>query len=177
MTVISVFPSRTPISTIYHDLDGFHADFYGRADVLLGRPYKGTPPAEAWGVLDKVPHLFRDLEPLTEGQKVWRAMRHCRVPQEVLTAKPKPTGLLTTVDADKRYWVARHMSPTLPVTTTISGAAKALYAAPGRILLDDIQRNIDAWIAAGGIGILHVSADETLAQLEALGVRFEAPRG
>lgn len=172
MTVISIFPSRTPISAIYHDLDGVHADFYGRAAELLGKPYKSTPPAEAWAVLDKVPHLFRDLAPLEDGERLWRALEGAPVHQEVLTAMPQPTGMLTTVDADKRVWVARHRSASLPVITVANGPAKALYAAPGRVLIDDIQRNIDAWVAAGGIGILHVSAYDTIAQLKTLGLRL-----
>ncbi|MEX3984078.1 hypothetical protein AB4Y45_34555 [Paraburkholderia sp. EG287A] len=170
MTIISL-PERHIPASIHHDLDGVHADFYGRAAKLLGKPYKGTPPAEAWAVLERVPHLFRDLEPLSDSQTLWRALQGCGLPQEVLTAMPQPTGLLTTVDADKRGWVARHLSPTAPVTTVANGPAKALYAGPGRVLIDDIQRNIDMWIAAGGIGILHVSAEDTLAQLAALGVR------
>jgi hypothetical protein len=169
VTIISLLPSQIP-TLIYHDLDGVHVDFYGRAGELLGRPYKETPPAEAWAVLETVPHFFRDLAPLSEGQRLWRALRGARVPQEVLTAMPRPTGLLTTVDADKRAWVARHLSHDIPVTTVVSGAAKALYAAPGRVLIDDLPRNINLWVAAGGIGILHVNADDTIAQLASLGV-------
>jgi len=170
VTIISLPALQIPTS-IFHDLDGVHADFYGRAAQLLGKPYKRTPPAEAWSVLETVPHLFRDLEPLQDGQILWRALQSCGLPQEVLTAMPQPTGLLTTVDADKREWVVQNLSGTAPVTTVAHGAAKALYAAPGRVLIDDLQRNIDLWIAAGGIGILHVSADDTLQQLEAIGVR------
>lgn len=170
MTIISLSEFQIP-TLICHDLDGVHADFYGRAGNLLGKSYKTTPPAEAWAVLETVPHLFRDLEPLGDSQKLWSALQDCGLPQEVLTAMPRPTGMLTTVDADKRNWVARHLSGTAPVTTVANGAAKALYAAPGRVLIDDIQRNIDAWVAAGGIGIRHVSAEDTLERLAALGVR------
>jgi hypothetical protein len=35
-------------------------------------------------------------------------------------------------------------------------------------LIDDRQKNIDAWIDAGGIGIVHVSARDTIEQLKLL---------
>lgn len=171
MTVLSLFSHHAP-NAIYHDLDGYHADFYGRAAHILGKPYKETPSAEAWAVLDQVPHLFRDLEPLEDGQKVWRALQGCKLHQEVLTAVPWPTGHLVTAEDDKRAWAAHHLSSTLPVITVASGSAKALYAAPGRVLIDDLPRNIHAWVAAGGIGVLHVNADDTLEQLARLGIRL-----
>lgn len=155
------------------DLDGVFADFYGRAAELLGHPYKSTPPAEAWAVLEQVPHLFRDLAMLADGRTLWHALQSSPVRKRVLTALPMPTGHLITADPDKRLWVARQLSTTLPVTTTECGLAKASHAHPRRVLIDDLERNINAWRAAGGIGILHVSTDDTLKQLNALGVRLD----
>lgn len=44
---------------------------------------------------------------------------------------------------------------------------KYLLAEPDRILIDDRQSNIDDWIAAGGIGILHEGDfQQTLAKLD-----------
>ncbi|WP_126223294.1 hypothetical protein [Burkholderia ambifaria] len=147
------------------DLDGVFADFYGRAAELLGQPYKGLPPAEAWAVLEQVPHLFRDLAPLAEGLILWQAVQSCPVRKRVLTALPMPTGHLVTAGADKRLWVARQLSATLPVTTTECGLAKAAHAHPRRVLIDDLERNINAWRAAGGIGILHTDAESTIRAL------------
>ena len=44
------------------------------------------------------------------------------------------------------------------------------YAAPNHILIDDRESNIDQWRAAGGIGILHTSASNTIQQLKKLGL-------
>lgn len=147
------------------DLDGVFADFYGRAAELLGQPYKSTPPAKAWAVLEKVPHLFRDLAMLADGQILWQALQSSPARQRVLTGLPKPTGHLITADPDKRLWVARQLSATLPVTTTECGLAKAAHAHPRRVLIDDLERNINAWRAAGGIGILHTDAESTIRAL------------
>jgi hypothetical protein len=37
------------------------------------------------------------------------------------------------------------------------------------VLIDDYPQNIQQWKAEGGIGILHVSASQTIAQLKKLG--------
>jgi len=150
------------------DLDGVFADFYGRASELLGCDYKSTRPADAWAILDKVPHLFRELPMLEDGRRLWEGLQEFSMPKRVLTAKPLPTGLLSTVEDDKRAWAAQHLSPTLPVTIVDAGVHKARFANPRRVLIDDLSRNIAAWTAAGGIGILHRSAERTLTELRAV---------
>jgi hypothetical protein len=47
---------------------------------------------------------------------------------------------------------------------------KKNYAEPNHILIDDRLSNIEQWRAAGGIGILHTSSDETITQLKKLGL-------
>ena len=47
---------------------------------------------------------------------------------------------------------------------------KKNYANANSILIDDMQKNIDQWRAAGGIGILHTSAASTIEQLKKLGL-------
>jgi hypothetical protein len=47
---------------------------------------------------------------------------------------------------------------------------KAEYAEPNAILIDDQPKSIDPFIAAGGIGILHTSAANTIKELKKLGL-------
>jgi hypothetical protein len=47
---------------------------------------------------------------------------------------------------------------------------KPQMAGPNKILIDDRKDTIDAWNAAGGIGILHTSTANTIEQLEKLGL-------
>ena len=49
-----------------------------------------------------------------------------------------------------------------------SGSQKAAFAIEGAVLIDDREKNINAWVEAGGIGILHTSAANTIDQLKAL---------
>lgn len=150
------------------DLDGVFADFYGVAARFLGVPYQSISGADAWAVLDKVPHLFKTLPLLAEGKLLWNGLQPYKEHLRVLTARPRPTGYLTSAAVDKRYWVRHVLSPTLQVLTVDHGAAKAQFAAPGELLIDDLERNILAWEAAGGIGILHIDAATTLARLRQL---------
>jgi hypothetical protein len=151
---------------INFDLDGVMVDFYGETSRILGANYKSLPSAQAWSALEKIPHLFEKLPVLPDALELWRGIQGRGRPLRALTAIPKPTGLLNTAPGDKRIWVRQNISQTVPVLIAPHGAAKAVWARPGHILIDDLQRNIDAWVAAGGIGILHRSARETLEQLE-----------
>ena len=51
-----------------------------------------------------------------------------------------------------------------------SAKNKKDFAAPNNILIDDKPSTIDSWNAAGGIGILHTSAANTISQLKKLGL-------
>lgn len=157
------YPTLRPL---YLDLDGVFADFYGYAEQLLGRPYTATPPAEAWGALDQVPHLFQQLSMLADGQALWEGLQaYQHHPMEVLTALPQLTGQLRTAASDKQAWVAQHLSRALTVNTVNGGPQKVVFATPGAVLIDDLERNIRLWEAAGGIGILHRTAEDSLRQL------------
>lgn len=161
------------------DLDGVMPDFYRTARRILGRPYAEMSGAEAWGLLDKVPHLFRDLPPLPDAMELWAgiqafAEREGDVELRVLSALPKLTNELRTAPGDKRQWVRTYLSEVMPVFLVNGGKAKAQMARPGDILIDDLPRNIDDWRAAGGTGILHTDARSTLRALALLSRQVEA---
>jgi hypothetical protein len=49
-------------------------------------------------------------------------------------------------------------------------AQKQIFAAEGKILIDDMEQTIREWKNAGGIGILHTSAANTIKELKKLGL-------
>ena len=152
---------------LYVDLDGVLVNFYGATSRILGANYKSLPSAQAWGVLQEVDHLFLTLPMLDDAKVLWEGIQG-RGQLHILTATPKPTGKLHTAPGDKREWVRTHICEAVPVIVVGHGLEKAKWARPGDILIDDLARNIDAWVAAGGTGILHRSAEETLRQLALL---------
>ena len=154
---------------IFVDLDDTLAEFYGYAGAILGAPFKSLPPAVRWGRLEQVKNLFRHLPVRPDALELWDGLEG-RGNRSILTATPLPTGFLRTAPADKLAWAREHITQTAPVIVAESGLAKAAWARPGAVLIDNLQRNIDAWVAAGGIGVLHTNAANTLAQLDARGI-------
>lgn len=152
---------------IYVDLDGVLADFYRFVRMTLGASYQSMPPATSWGHLDKVDHLFLHLDVLPDALELWRGLETYGE-RAILSAAPLPTGKLATAREDKTKWVRQHVCQTSTVLIADKGELKAAWAYPGDILIDDQARNINAWTKAGGIGILHTSAQDTLATLQRL---------
>ncbi len=155
--------------TIALDLDGVFADFFPFAAARFGRDYRSADPEKFWAWASSVPNLFSHLEPIGESLPLWEALRDSGHDLYVLTAIPRPTGLLATAPDDKRAWVARYLSPDLRVETVLGGANKGLWAQPGHILIDDTERNVMAWQDNGGIGIWHANPAQTIEALRELG--------
>ena len=100
---------------------------------------------------------------------MWELMgylKHTGLPLEILTA----AGVINRelVVWDKHEWIKQWVDPTMVVTCTMSGAQKAAFAAKGNVLIDDRGKNIDAWVKAGGIGIKHKTARDTITELKLL---------
>lgn len=68
--------------------------------------------------------------------------------------------------AQKKNWYQRLYGPELVVKVVDKSPDKAAFASPTTILIDDRAKSIDPWVAAGGIGILHTSAESTIAELK-----------
>lgn len=66
----------------------------------------------------------------------------------------------------KLRWRDKHF-PGTPMVTC-SSKDKRLYCQPGDVLLDDLEKYKHLWESAGGIFILHTSADNSIKQFEEL---------
>lgn len=154
--------------TIFVDLDGVLADFDGRYEELFGaRPDwpKGTfERSQVWQNIWGIPDFFAKLPFTYGGRKFWMDYRHLQ--PVVLTACSH--NHYEECATQKREWVRHHLGATTVMLPAISGETKYLFMhAPGDILIDDTRKNIEAWTAAGGIGILHAHDwDTTRAALE-----------
>ena len=99
---------------------------------------------------------------MSDGKQLWDYIKNY-----------KPTLLSSPSRADhsrmgKRIWRKRN----LPSTKLVLAQAikKQNYATPDSILIDDRESNIDQWIKAGGIGILHTDTASTIKKLKELGL-------
>jgi len=152
--------------TIYCDMDSVLVDFDRGYQELTGIT---TQQADANGV-----EAF--WEPLTKaGAKFWITLQWMSDGKQLWNYIKKYNPILLSAPSreessklGKRVWVKRE----LPGVKLILKYApqKQEYASPTSILIDDRQKNIDEWEAAGGIGILHTSTANTIKQLQQLGL-------
>ena len=150
---------------LYCDMDGVLVDFEGGYEKLTGIDLKGEfkkgddfwDPIKVAGV-----GFWAGLKWMPDGQKLWDYIKPFK--PEILSAPSREESSRI----GKSVWVKYK----LPGTKLILRYAKQKQqlATPESILIDDRQINIDQWEAAGGIGILHTSADNTISQLKELGL-------
>lgn len=148
---------------IFFDQDNVLANFTLAA---LAFHKKSLPPMEInWDFCSQIGFtgitdpLFWD--PM--GREFWASIPVCRDGRQLLVYAEQMVshtqiGILTSpsytdggIDG-KRDWVRKHI-PHLE-GNFFTGKSKGLIAGPGKILLDDYDKNIDAWKEAGGMGIL-----------------------
>lgn len=158
------------VKRIFVDMDGVVADFLAGCSEMLGKPLTSDDAGHSEYDLRKEEltnkRLFRHLPPMEDMWDLLGYVRHTKLPWEILTA----AGLVNRelVVFDKNEWIREHVSPTVVVTCTITGSQKGMFAYEGSVLIDDRPKNIEAWEANGGIGIIHTSAAETIKELKKL---------
>ena len=118
---------------------------------------------ELWKQIAKHGKLefWSEMQWMPDGKKLWNYIK-----------KYNPTILTTPANSKfsregKKIWVTRELGPNVPI---ILSKDKYEQADTESILIDDYDKKIDNWVNRGdGIGILHTSADKTIAELKKYG--------
>lgn len=162
---------------IYIDCDDVLANFSKFCIELTGKTYQtyisGEVGTNSWDKLEKVDNLFYQLE-VIQGAKesiasILDQQGYHNV--EVLTALPLLTCKLKTAQRDKVTWVKDYIDSMLQVNCVANWSHKKYFCRNSwDILIDDHHRNIEEWVAAGGVGILHSKWEETNKELKRIGV-------
>ena len=156
------------IRQIFLDQDGVLADFETTCSRMLGLKIWNTESGHKLYDEHKreltAKHMFRQMKPLPDAWKLTDYCLNSGIHTEILTAAG--TVNRTLVIQDKIAWIRRHVHPHWIVIPTFKGSQKAAFAHKKAVLIDDRDKNIDCWVKAGGIGILHTTADETIKQLD-----------
>ncbi len=154
--------------TIYSDMDGVLVDFNER----FKRFSNGVPPTEYeqkfgkdkfWEIIDGTGVRFWvGMDWMSDGKQLWNYIKEYN---PTLLSSPSRSNYSRM---GKRIWRKRN----LPSTKLILARAanKQNYADPNSILIDDRESNIDQWVKAGGIGILHTDTSSTINKLKELGL-------
>jgi hypothetical protein len=156
---------------LYLDMDGVLADFDKRAFQIFGMPpsvFEDRFGSKVfWEVLQSSPDFYNSFDLMLDAPFLIDATRHLR--PIVLTGVPRGDW----AQGQKREWLGR-MVPGAQVITCRS-KDKALYCKPGDVLVDDRIEYKHLWEAAGGTYVVHVSAYESIATLDRLGVLRKPP--
>lgn len=156
---------------IFVDLDGVVADLDKHVESITGKTFaelraSGSGFTEFVKSERKQGHsVFDQLDPMPDAYELWNYI--VKYNPDILTATGFPEK---DAKAEKIRWVHDNLDGFNNIYTTTSGADKHKYAAPNHILIDDRDKAILPWRKAGGIGILHASASDTIAQLQKLGL-------
>jgi hypothetical protein len=147
------------------DLDGVHADFEKGVLVAAGGLPHEITKKEMWKAIGRSKTFFEDLDLMPDALELFQYVMSTGVPTRVLTGLPS----MNDGAEQKKRWVAKMLSETIEVIV-LPSKNKWHYSGEGKVLIDDRQDMITPWVQAGGIGILHRSAVETIGQLKALGL-------
>tara|TARA_R100001443_G_C3353290_1_gene177310 strand:- start:1068 stop:1643 length:576 start_codon:yes stop_codon:yes gene_type:complete len=155
------------IRQIFLDMDGVLSDFESKITEMLGSKVWNDDAGHK--VYDDhkreltAKHMFRLMDPLPDAWKLTDWCLNSGIHTEILTAAG--TVNREIVVRDKIEWIREHINPYWTVIPTFKGSQKAAFAHKKAVLIDDRDKNIELWIEAGGIGILHTTADNTIKQL------------
>jgi len=150
--------------TIYCDMDGVLADFVKFANEKSGGKFTDSH----W---DKLPdNTYELLDPMPDAKKLFSFINKYRL--YILTAYPsaKRGNISKEAPEDKIMWMKKVFNFPRSKIYTVLRAEKKDYAKENAILIDDDVRNIKEFKAAGGVAILHTSADSTIKRLKELGL-------
>lgn len=155
------------IKKIYVDMDDVVTNFNDYYEECFGRRWKDiADTAERWKPLNDNPDWYLSIPLKKDALQLMSYVRSLNVPVKMLTATGWDwvrVGTAKTIYCTKRL----NVEPS-DVLTVVEGRKKFAFARPGYVLIDDMERNVLPWCVAGGFGILHKNADDTIQQLKGL---------
>jgi hypothetical protein len=145
-------------------MDGVIVDFDKGYKELTGRDASfDIPKEEFWAPISKAGAPFWiKLKWMPDGKQLWDYIKGYN--PDLLSAPSREESS----KMGKRIWVKREVPGAKLILR--SAERKQEFATPNSILIDDRADNIQRWKDAGGIGIVHTSAADTIQQLKDLGL-------
>ena len=157
---------------IYCDMDGVLVDFQKYTSEHLGHPFKD----EYW--TDLPTDMFYQMPPMSDAKVLWNFIG--KYDPFILTAIPRKSperGAVSERAADdKKRWMKKYFRVEDARVFAVMRKNKSNFAVDGRdkrpnLLIDDHAKNIESFIKAGGLGVVHTSARNTIKELRKLGYK------
>ncbi|HHW59650.1 MAG: hypothetical protein WBL11_06490 [Bacteroidales bacterium] len=155
---------------IFCDLDGVLTDFDGRFFELFGKyPNEFIDTygySSFWASFTRQAEDFwSGIKWKNDGKKLWQFIR----PYNPIILSSVPPSMAKIATKYKEKWIRDELGLDIEYYIT-SRKEKQNYSDQGSILIDDMKKNIDEWLLRGGIGILHISAENTIKELKKIGL-------
>lgn len=157
--IVSLFESKE--YQIYCDMDGVLTDFEGMAEYMDAPVTDKRTKKELWTKIFRDPITFwSKMEWMNDGKSLWNFIK----PYNPTLLSSVPAGILNKGRTGKERWTQRELGNIPLIVVPSNGKSK--YANKNSILIDDIEKNINAWERSNGIGILHENSQDTIEQLK-----------
>jgi len=156
--------------TVYVDMDGVLADSDKSFNDITGMSSDNVSDQELWALIEKhgKAKFFSELPWMTGGKEMWQYITNNFLKVKILSALGKSDKIDRQTTQGKIAWL-RHNIPSLQLDDIIlveNKHRKRHYSKKGDIIIDDTTVVIQEWIKKGGIGILHKTAFDTIAELK-----------
>jgi hypothetical protein len=155
---------------IFCDLDGVLTDFDGRFLELFGKKPKDFIEANGysyfWASINRhAKDFWCGIKWKNDGKELWQYIS----PYNPIILSSVPPSMAKIATECKEKWIREELGPDVEYYIT-SRKEKQNFSAEGNILIDDMKKNIDEWLLHKGIGILHISTEESIKELRKLGL-------
>lgn len=151
------------IDKIYVDMDGVIADFYKRYhDMFNIAPEDARYKEQFAGNFPKFieTQQFSTLDLMPDARELMNFLDGLDITKEILSSTARD-DVYAEISMQKHRWLATHNI--IYKANFVPGKQhKYKYATPNSIIIDDTRSVIEDWNKAGGIGILHKNAKETI---------------
>lgn len=164
---------------IYCDMDMVLVNFVDGANRALadaGETAKFTDKGQhnhkdkKWEILKGVDKFWAKLKPMPDAMTLWRFI--AKYNPYILST---PSKRMPTSKPEKKEWLKKNLGmKNIKGVHLVPREDKQKWAKTNgtpNILIDDYIKNINEWEAAGGIGVHHTSASNTISKLKELGFK------
>ena len=161
--------SNEDLPEIYCDLDEVLVDFMRGADAAVGGDFRKMDKDDRWNKVNQTKGFWSNLGWKPNAKKLHDFI--IRYNPHVLSAY---TGRDPTSKVGKMKWLKKNANFKRGNIHLVLRSQKKSYATTDEkpnVLIDDFDKNIREWQAAGGIGILHTDVGKTISELKRLGFK------
>jgi hypothetical protein len=155
---------------IYCDLDEVLVDFIGAADAAVGGNFAKADKETRWNIINQTKGFWTNIGWKPNAKRLYDFI--IKYDAHVLSAF---TGRDPTSKVGKMKWVKKNTEFKRANIHLVLRSQKKSYAKTKEekpnVLIDDYDKNIKEWEAAGGIGILHTNVGKTINKLKGLGFK------